>query len=298
MISNHGIDREIDRSRFNLKKGKDMINSYRTIVALSALTVAGTSIASPIDLTIDPAQSSLNMAINIDVGIANDTDSDSSSLSGNIEIELDDDGNPLNITLNDLVINIDDTMNFNWSFGFFGDADATMADGSVFYANPGVPTGPVPVMDGGFTFPETFVNLGGLLTVNYNILLVGSGTEFVDLASQGPQSSEFSGTINIIGDTITVTATLPLDSVQPLTDSSGNELGTATTTGTATIVAVGTIQTCPADLNGDGALNFFDVSAFLNAFAAMEPAADFNGDGTHNFFDVSAFLNAFTAGCP
>jgi hypothetical protein len=30
----------------------------------------------------------------------------------------------------------------------------------------------------------------------------------------------------------------------------------------------------------------------------MDPAADFTGDGVYNFFDVSAFLNAFNAGCP
>ena len=55
---------------------------------------------------------------------------------------------------------------------------------------------------------------------------------------------------------------------------------------------------CPADMNGDGSLNFFDVSAFLAAFAAMDPAADFTGDGSFNFFDVSAFLADFAAGCP
>ena len=55
---------------------------------------------------------------------------------------------------------------------------------------------------------------------------------------------------------------------------------------------------CPADLTGDGVLNFFDVSAFLNAFSNQDPAADFTGDGVYNFFDVSAFLNAFSAGCP
>lgn len=55
---------------------------------------------------------------------------------------------------------------------------------------------------------------------------------------------------------------------------------------------------CPADLTGDGELNFFDVSAFLNAFTAMDPVADFTGDGEFNFFDVSAFLSAFTTGCP
>ena len=55
---------------------------------------------------------------------------------------------------------------------------------------------------------------------------------------------------------------------------------------------------CPADLNGDGALDFFDVSAFLVAYNAQDPVADFNDDGMFNFFDVSAFLTAFNAGCP
>jgi hypothetical protein len=55
---------------------------------------------------------------------------------------------------------------------------------------------------------------------------------------------------------------------------------------------------CPADLTGDGDLNFFDVSAFLSAFNAMDPIADFNGDGLINFDDVQAYLAAFNAGCP
>lgn len=55
---------------------------------------------------------------------------------------------------------------------------------------------------------------------------------------------------------------------------------------------------CPADLTGDGVLNFFDVSAFLSAYNSMNPAADFTGDGVFNFFDVSAFLGAYNAGCP
>jgi hypothetical protein len=59
-----------------------------------------------------------------------------------------------------------------------------------------------------------------------------------------------------------------------------------------------TVATCPADLTDDGMLNFFDVSAFLAAFGAMDPIADFTGDGMFNFFDVSAFLSAFAAGCP
>jgi FG-GAP repeat len=55
---------------------------------------------------------------------------------------------------------------------------------------------------------------------------------------------------------------------------------------------------CPADLNSDGELNFFDVSDFLVLFQLNDPLADFTGDGLYNFFDVSAFLTAFGAGCP
>ncbi len=55
---------------------------------------------------------------------------------------------------------------------------------------------------------------------------------------------------------------------------------------------------CPADLNGDGVLNFVDVSAFVSLFGNGNVMADFNGDGVLNFVDVSAFVSAFGAGCP
>lgn len=56
--------------------------------------------------------------------------------------------------------------------------------------------------------------------------------------------------------------------------------------------------TCPADLNGDGALDFFDVSAFLQALMNNNPIADFNNDGMFDFFDVSSFLQQLQMGCP
>lgn len=58
------------------------------------------------------------------------------------------------------------------------------------------------------------------------------------------------------------------------------------------------INPCPADLNGDGNLDFFDVSAFLTAFNQMNAQADFNNDGNFDFFDVSAFLTSYNEGCP
>ena len=54
----------------------------------------------------------------------------------------------------------------------------------------------------------------------------------------------------------------------------------------------GTPAGCRADIDGDGVLDFFDVSAFLSG------SMDFDGDGVFDFFDISAFLSAFLAGCP
>ena len=74
-----------------------------------------------------------------------------------------------------------------------------------------------------------------------------------------------------------------------------------TSSGDNAIVALvpeGMVPDCPADMNSDGMLNFFDVSAFLVAYNTTDPLADFNNDGLYNFFDVSAFLSGFNAGCP
>jgi len=58
------------------------------------------------------------------------------------------------------------------------------------------------------------------------------------------------------------------------------------------------LASCEPDMNNDGDLNFFDVSAFLSAFGSQDPSADFNNDSEFNFFDVSTFLSAFSQGCP
>lgn len=56
---------------------------------------------------------------------------------------------------------------------------------------------------------------------------------------------------------------------------------------------------CLADFNQDLAVNFFDLSAFINAFSAQSPAADLAAPlGAWDFFDVSAYIDAYNAGCP
>jgi len=55
---------------------------------------------------------------------------------------------------------------------------------------------------------------------------------------------------------------------------------------------------CVVDYTKDGILDFFDVSEFLDLFAAQDPLADLDNNGLYDFFDVSAFLDLFGAGCP
>ena len=57
------------------------------------------------------------------------------------------------------------------------------------------------------------------------------------------------------------------------------------------------VALCRADLDGDGALTFFDFLAFQDLFAAGDPRADFDGDGALDFFDFLAFQGEFAAGC-
>ncbi|QOI99123.1 MAG: hypothetical protein HRU70_00905 [Phycisphaeraceae bacterium] len=59
---------------------------------------------------------------------------------------------------------------------------------------------------------------------------------------------------------------------------------------------------CPADFNGDGFLDFFDLDAYVECFEGLGcpdgKNADFNGDGFLDFFDLDAYVLAFEEGCP
>ncbi|KAA0212779.1 MAG: hypothetical protein DYG94_13865 [Leptolyngbya sp. PLA3] len=54
---------------------------------------------------------------------------------------------------------------------------------------------------------------------------------------------------------------------------------------------------CPADLNLDGQVDFFDVQRYLAWFSAGDPRADLIADNNFDFFDVQAYLNMFSAAC-
>lgn len=56
---------------------------------------------------------------------------------------------------------------------------------------------------------------------------------------------------------------------------------------------------CEGDFNGDGAINFFDMIDFINAYLAQDPAADIMPPfGVWNFVDVQRFITYLRVGCP
>ncbi|MFI4917556.1 MAG: GC-type dockerin domain-anchored protein [Phycisphaerales bacterium JB060] len=55
--------------------------------------------------------------------------------------------------------------------------------------------------------------------------------------------------------------------------------------------------TCPADCDGNGALNLFDFLCFQSLFSAGLREADCDGNGELDLFDFLCFQSAFSAGC-
>ena len=56
-------------------------------------------------------------------------------------------------------------------------------------------------------------------------------------------------------------------------------------------------DSCRADFNGDGQVDFFDYLDFVQAYSDENPRADFNGDGQIDFFDYLDFVQAYSEGC-
>jgi hypothetical protein len=57
-------------------------------------------------------------------------------------------------------------------------------------------------------------------------------------------------------------------------------------------------RSCPADLDTNGLLDLTDVTLFVTAFPAQDPAADLDGDGLWDLTDVNIFVSVFLDGCP
>lgn len=56
---------------------------------------------------------------------------------------------------------------------------------------------------------------------------------------------------------------------------------------------------CKPDIDFNGVINFFDITAFIALFNAQDPDADIAAPfGAWNFFDIATYIGQFNAGCP
>lgn len=59
-----------------------------------------------------------------------------------------------------------------------------------------------------------------------------------------------------------------------------------------------TQEHCAADINGDGQLDYLDISGFLLLYSNGELSVDFDGTGDVDFLDMREFLRLYLLGCP
>ncbi len=150
----------------------------------------------------------------------------------------------------------------------------------------------VPMVAQGAFIEHTVVDLtgNGLLDI---VAATNASTPGVWVYTQvAPGQFAFGGRVPGPSATGCAVADLDADGALDIVTVSG-----AFTRGVMTM-SYGIPAACPADLNANGMLNFFDLARFVALYQQQDAAADVNGDGLFNFFDFSAYLAAFNAGCP
>ena len=267
----------------------------RTLFAATLAVVLGpVAAAQPVTLTVDPAQSSIDVSILLSTPLGNRTDSDDSPLVGSAVIELDSASAPSSITLIDYSFAAQNSLNFVFDYGFLGSVTASGTGlGLELPAGGAATTGPVDGT-GAFLLLGVPSQATGVITSSGTGVVGGAiGTVSSDLSTQAPGTIDSPGTVTVVGDQVTLSITVPLETQQAVADGI-----TATVTVSATVIATGTIEAgCLADVNGNGVADPGDFGAWVAAFNANDPAADQNGDGSVDPSDFGAWVANFNAGC-
>jgi hypothetical protein len=272
---------------------------------VSTVAVAAATSAAPFAVPVDPGQSLLNFQL----CLLGRCDTDSSAVSGSITIELATVDNPQALWVYDFHLYLTDNLHWYLSWGILGSLTADATGLSLHYAEPGVPLGPAPVLEGNFTLSNVPTNADGVLT--YHAVGVPCAAlqqagypcdDTIDVAEGNPYSADqFSGTVTSQNRVVTLTSnpdvTVPVDPNNP-------NLGSMRAWGTVR-GSVYVPPYAPGDLNCDRLVNVFDIDPFVLAlsdpagYAAAYPtceiaAADVNGDGQLNAFDIDPFVELLT----
>ena len=256
--------------------------------------LAGAAASQPIELTVDAAQSTITVNIELVTPVGTRSSEDDSPITGTATVELDDAGMPASITLIDYVFAAQNDLTFAFNYGVLGSVNG-VGSGLGLRQPAGSPSTSGAV-DGAGAFGLIGVpneSLGTIDASGSGVIGATIGSVSIDLATLGASNVDASGTIAIAGDQVTATIVVPINT--------SNELQpgvTANITGTASVVATGVIASaCPADTNGDGMLSPADFNGWIIAFNTQSPACDQNGDGACTPADFNGWILNFNAGC-
>jgi uncharacterized membrane protein len=207
---------------------------------------------------------------------------------------------------------------FRWTvaggFDYVHDVDGGSNECLGMSRDASILVGWLPDRSGAMWTPAGTVNLGKLpgTSIFRATDVNDAGTVVVGFSEVGVPASRFIATIwtaerglealsdYIAAKGISVPASLDLISGAALSADGRVIGGAATDRGDRNsrigfVVDLGVL--CDADFNGDGFLDFFDYSEFVEAFETGAARGDFNLDGFIDFFDYAEYVGAFETGC-
>lgn len=259
--------------------------------------VKGTPIAVPVN----QSQSSITVTL----CVAGPCDTDTSPVAGESWIKLDSYSSPTTLTVYDFNYSLTQNLNFYLSWGIFGHLTATGSNLVLDYATPFVPQAPAAVTGNAFAVVGVPSNMTGTVAYSATGLactaLQGAGypcADTINLADQGTQTGDMSGTITISPTRVVTLVSQP--NVSGPLDPTNPSLGTLSAAGTITGQVTVPLR---GDANLDGTLDGRDIQAFLQIL--LNPSActwqqqftvDMNDDDVFDTADVTLFVDCLLNG--
>ncbi len=275
------------------------MNMRRWLVLPVLLLASRVATASVVEIPLDVA----NTSVDVTVCVLGSCDSDASPATGLVRLDLDSISAPTSATLLDFSMALTESIDIYVSLGLLGSLTAYAPDVTLAYATPGTPNGPVPLVGGDASFPSVPVQLDGSLDYDATgvvcSLMQGAGypcSSVLDLGTTEPDIADplvmhITSQNRGISVQSVVQVTVPLDPNNP---------GLGDTTVLATLNGSVYVP-CPADLNGDGAVDLDDLSQLLVHFGQPGPLSyedgDLDDDDDVDLDDLSILLVNFGQTC-
>ena len=136
---------------------------------------------------------------------------------------------------------------------------------------------------------------------NSTALWVGDGDNLVKLVEYGQTIDTDLGPLPLGFDFGGQTGRQVMNGVIDINDAGQVAFAAFLQNGTVGVWVATPVTTpdCPADITGDGIVNFFDLTNFVDFLISNDPRADLAEPfGVINFFDMAAYLDLFNQGCP